>query len=337
MSLKRKDLLSLAPLTVDEIALILETADSFKEVTGREIKKVPALRGRTVVNLFFEPSTITRTSFELAAKRLSADVINFSPSASSVVKGETLLDTARNIEAMQADIIVLRHSSAGAAETLARGVKSSVINAGDGWHEHPTQALLDLYTIRERGMQFKGLRVAIVGDVSHSRVARSNIYALTKLGAEVRVVGPPTMMPWGIEKLGASVYHDMDEGLRGANVIMMLRLQLERQGRAMFPTIREYSRLYGLTAERVRLADSGAIVMHPGPMNRGLEIAADAADAAQSLVLDQVSAGVAVRMSVLYHLLAGNNYEREDTSEARARHEASRSAGIGTGGKEGQP
>src|SRR5262249_50218471 len=234
MSLKRKDFLSLAPLSVDEIKLMLETADSFKEVTGREIKKVPAPRGSTVVNLFFEPSPRTRTSFELAAKRLSADVINFSPSASSVVKGETLLDTARNIEAMQADIIVLRHSSAGAAETLARGVKSSVINAGDGWHEHPTHALLDLYTIRARGMDFKGLRVAIVGDVSHSRVARSNIYALIKLGAEVRVVGPSTMMPWGIEKLGARVYHDMDEGLRGANVIMMLRLQLERQGRALF-------------------------------------------------------------------------------------------------------
>ena len=304
MSLKRKDLLSLAPLSVDEIALILETADSFKEVTGREIKKVPALRGKTVVNLFFEPSTRTRTSFELAAKRLSADVINFSPSASSVVKGETLLDTARNIEAMQADIIVLRHSSAGAAETLARGVKSSVINAGDGWHEHPTQALLDLYTIRQRGMDFKGLRVAIVGDVAHSRVARSNIYALTKLGAEVRVVGPPTMMPWGVEKLGAAVYSNMDEGLRGVNVIMMLRLQLERQGRALFPTIREYTRLYGLTAERVRLADSGAIVMHPGPINRGVEIAPDVADSLSSVILDQVANGVAVRMGILY-LMSG--------------------------------
>lgn len=306
MGLKRKDLLSLAPLSVDEITLILETADSFKEVTGREIKKVPALRGKTVVNLFFEPSTRTRTSFELAAKRLSADVINFSPSASSVVKGETLLDTARNIEAMQADIIVLRHSSAGAAETLARGVKSSVINAGDGWHEHPTQALLDLYTIRQRGLAFEGLRVAIVGDVSHSRVARSNIYALTKLGAEVRVVGPSTMMPWGIERLGAKVYRNMDEGLRDVNVIMMLRLQLERQGRALFPTIREYTRLYGLTAERVRLADPGAIVMHPGPINRGVEIAPDVADSLSSVILDQVANGVAVRMGILY-LMSGAN------------------------------
>ncbi len=306
MSLKRKDLLSLAPLSVDEIMLVLDTADSFKEVTGREIKKVPALRGKTVVNLFFEPSTRTRTSFELAAKRLSADVINFSPSSSSVVKGETLLDTARNIEAMQADIIVLRHSSAGAADTLANGVKSSVINAGDGWHEHPTQALLDLYTIRQRGMNFHGLRVAIVGDVSHSRVARSNIYALLKLGAEVRLLGPPTMMPHGVEKLGAKVYYNMDEGLRDVHVIMMLRLQLERQGRAQFPTIREYSRLYGLTAERVRLADAGAIVMHPGPINRGVEIAPDVADSLSSVILDQVANGVAVRMGILY-LMSGAN------------------------------
>jgi aspartate carbamoyltransferase catalytic subunit len=306
MSLKRKDLLSLAPLSVDDIKLILETADSFKEVTGREIKKVPALRGKTVVNLFFEPSTRTRTSFELAAKRLSADVINFSPSASSVVKGETLLDTARNIEAMQADIIVLRHSSAGAAETLARGVKSSVINAGDGWHEHPTQALLDLYTIRERGMQFQGLRVAIVGDVAHSRVARSNIHALTKLGAEVRVVGPPTMLPAHVEKLGAKVFYSLDDALRGVQVIMMLRLQLERQGRALFPTIREYSRLYGLTGERMKLAEPGAIVMHPGPINRGVEIAPDVADSLSSVILDQVANGVAVRMGILY-LMSGAN------------------------------
>ncbi len=304
MSLKRKDLLSLAPLSVEEITLILETADSFKEVTGRDIKKVPALRGKTVVNLFFEPSTRTRTSFELAAKRLSADVINFSPSASSVVKGETLLDTARNIEAMQADIIVLRHSAAGAAETLARGVKSSVINAGDGWHEHPTQALLDLYTLRERGFSFGGLRVAIVGDVAHSRVARSNIYALTKLGAEVRVVGPPTMIPYGVEKLGARVFFNLDEALRGVQVIMMLRLQLERQGRALFPTIREYARLYGLTAERVRLADSGAVIMHPGPINRGVEIAPEVADSLSSVILDQVANGVAVRMGILY-LMSG--------------------------------
>jgi aspartate carbamoyltransferase catalytic subunit len=306
MSLKQKDLTSIATLTPDEIMLILETADSFKEVSGREIKKVPALRGKTVVNFFFEPSTRTRTSFELAAKRLSADVINFSPSSSSVVKGETLLDTARNIEAMQADIIVLRHQAAGAAETLARGVKSSVINAGDGWHEHPTQALLDLFTMREKHPTFKGLTVAIVGDIAHSRVARSNIYALTKMGAEVRAVGPPTMIPAFLDRLGATVHYDMDEALRGVDVIMMLRLQLERQGRALFPTIREYSRLYGLTADRVRLANASAMIMHPGPINRGVEIAPDVADSFSSVILDQVTNGVAVRMAVLY-LLAGAN------------------------------
>ncbi len=307
MSLKQKDLVSLASLSPDEIMLILETTDSFKEVSGREIKKVPALRGKTVVNLFFEPSTRTRTSFELAAKRLSADVINFSPSSSSVVKGETLLDTARNIEAMQADIIVLRHPAAGAAETLARGVKSSVINGGDGWHEHPTQALLDLFTLRERKLEFKGLRVAIVGDIAHSRVARSNIYALTKLGAEVRVVGPPTMIPAYLDRLGVRICYDLDEGLRGADVIMMLRLQLERQGRALFPTIREYSRLYGLTPERVKLAEPGALIMHPGPINRGVEIAPEVADSLSSVILDQVANGVAVRMGILYLLSGAGN------------------------------
>jgi len=307
VSLKQKDLVSLASLSPDEIMLILETTDSFKEVSGREIKKVPALRGKTVVNLFFEPSTRTRTSFELAAKRLSADVINFSPSFSSVVKGETLLDTARNIEAMQADIIVLRHPAAGAAETLARGVKSSVINGGDGWHEHPTQALLDLFTLRERKLEFKGLRVAIVGDIAHSRVARSNIYALTKLGAEVRVVGPPTMIPAYLDRLGVRICYDLDEGLRGADVIMMLRLQLERQGRALFPTIREYSRLYGLTPERVKLAEPGALIMHPGPINRGVEIAPEVADSLSSVILDQVANGVAVRMGILYLLSGAGN------------------------------
>ncbi len=303
---KRKDLVSLAALSADEIALILGTAESFKEVSGREIKKVPALRGKTVVNLFFEPSTRTRTSFELAAKRLSADVINFSYSSSSAVKGETLLDTARNIEAMQADVIVLRHPSAGAAETLAKSVRSSVINAGDGWHEHPTQALLDLFTLREKKLEFQGLKVVIVGDVAHSRVARSNICALSKLGAEVVLVGPPTMMPLHVDRLGARVSHHLDEALDGADVVMMLRLQLERQGRALFPTIREYSRLYGLTAERVKLAKPGAVVMHPGPINRGVEIAPEVADSLSSAILDQVANGVAVRMAVLY-LLAGSN------------------------------
>ena len=302
MTLKRKDLLGIASLTVDEIRMILETAESFKEVSGREIKKVPALRGKTVVNLFFEPSTRTRTSFELAAKRLSADVINFSPSSSSVVKGETLVDTARNIEAMRADIIVLRHPAAGSAETLSSAVRSSVINAGDGWHEHPTQALLDLFTLQEKKREFRGLRVAIVGDLAHSRVARSNVYALTKLGAEVRAVGPPTMIPACLGRLGVRVYYHMEEGLRGVDVIMMLRLQLERQGRALFPSIREYATLYGLTAERLKVAETGALVMHPGPVNRGVEIAPDVADSLSSVILDQVTNGVAVRMAVLYLL-----------------------------------
>ena len=306
MSLKQKDLVSIESLSADELRLILETADSFKEVSGREIKKVPALRGKTVVNLFLEPSTRTRTSFELAAKRLSADVITFSPSSSSIVKGETLLDTARNIEAMQADIIVLRHPAAGAAETLARGLKSSVVNAGDGWHEHPTQALVDLFTLREKQLDFPGLRVAIVGDIAHSRVARSNIYALTKLGAEGRAVGPPTMIPSALDRLGVRVYHKLDEGLRGANVIMMLRLQLERQGKALFPTIREYSQFYGLTSERLKLAEPGVWVMHPGPINRGVEIAPEVADSFSSVILDQAANGIAVRMGILY-LLSGAN------------------------------
>ena len=305
MSLKRKDLLSLASLSADEIRLILDSSESFKEVSGREIKKVPALRGKTVVNLFFEPSTRTRTSFELAAKRLSADVINFSPSTSSIVKGETLLDTARNIEAMQADIIVLRHSSPGAAERLANGVRSSVINAGDGWHEHPTQALLDLFTIKERKSQIQGLKVAIVGDIAHSRVARSNIYALTKLGAEVRVVAPPTMLPLHIEKFGVGVFFNFDEALDDVDVIIMLRLQLERGGIALFPSIREYARLYSLTAERLKRAKPNVMVMHPGPLNRGVEIDPDVADSFAAVILDQVANGVAVRMGLMY-LLSGS-------------------------------
>ena len=305
MSLKRKDLLGIQDLSVEEINLVLETAESFKEVSGRDIKKVPTLRGKTVVNLFFEPSTRTRTSFELAAKRLSADVINFAVSASSVSKGETLLDTARNIEAMQADFIVLRHPMAGAPNILAKLLRASIVNAGDGGHEHPTQALLDLYTLREKKREFKGLRLAIVGDIAHSRVARSNIYALTKLGAEVRVIGPPTMMPLEVERLGVRVFYGLDEGLRGVDVIMMLRLQLERQGIALFPSIREYSRLYCLTPERVKLAAPDALVMHPGPINRGVEIAPEVADSVSSVILDQVTNGVAVRMAVLYLLSGG--------------------------------
>lgn len=302
MSLKRKDLLSISSLSPEEIELILDAAEPFKEVSGREIKKVPALRGKTVVNLFFEPSTRTSTSFELAAKRLSADVINFSPGSSSVVKGETLLDTARNIESMQADIIVLRHSSSGAAESLARHVRSSVINAGDGWHEHPTQGLLDLFTIKEKKGRLSGLSVAIVGDVTHSRVARSDIHALLKMGAEVRVVGPPTMIPPFIERMGVKVFSNFDAALPGVDVIIMLRLQLERQGRSLFPSMREYAKLYGLNAERVQRTGTDLLVMHPGPINRGVEISHDVADSCQAAILDQVSNGVAVRMGLMYLL-----------------------------------
>jgi len=305
MSLKRKDLLGIRDLSVEEVNLILETADSFKEVSGRDIKKVPTLRGKTVVNLFFEPSTRTRTSFELAAKRLSADVINFTTSTSSMVKGETLLDTASNIQAMRADFIVLRHPAAGAPHILARALQAAVINAGDGGHEHPTQALLDLFTLREKKREFQGLRVAIIGDISHSRVARSNIFALTKLGAEVRIAGPPTMIPSDIEHLGVSVFYNLDEALAGVDVIMMLRLQLERQGIALFPGIREYATCYGLTPERLRMASPDVLVMHPGPINRGVEISPEVADSVSSVILDQVTNGVAVRMAVLYLLSGG--------------------------------
>ena len=303
---KRKDLLTIAELSVDEIELILTTAESLKEVGGRDIKKVPALRGKTVVNLFFEPSTRTRTSFELAAKRMSADVINFSPSTSSVVKGETLIDTARNIESMQADIIILRHSSPGAAEHLARFVQSSVINAGDGWHEHPTQALLDVFTIKEKKKQIEGLAIVIVGDVAHSRVARSNIAALTKLGAEVRVVAPPTMLPLSVERLGVKVCYRFDDALIEADVIMMLRLQRERLGRSLLPSTREYANLFCLTVERLKLAKPDAIIMHPGPLNRGVEISPAVADSSAAVILDQVSNGVSVRMAMMY-LLSGTS------------------------------
>ncbi len=305
MSLKRKDLLGIRDLSIEEVTLILETADSFKEVSGRDIKKVPTLRGKTVVNLFFEPSTRTRTSFELAAKRLSADVINFTTSTSSMVKGETLLDTASNIQAMRADFIVLRHPAAGAPHILARALQAAVINAGDGGHEHPTQALVDLFTLREKKREFRGLRVAIIGDISHSRVARSNIFALTKLGAEVRIAGPPTMIPRDIEHLGVSVFYNLDEALAGVDVIMMLRLQLERQGIALFPGIREYATCYGLTPERLRMASPDVLVMHPGPINRGVEISPEVADSVSSVILDQVTNGVAVRMAVLYLLSGG--------------------------------
>lgn len=304
MALASKDLLGIQGMTADEIGLILDTASSFKDVSERDIKKVPSLRGKTVINLFYEASTRTRTSFELAGKRLSADVLNISTSTSSVAKGETLLDTARNIEAMKCDILILRHFCSGAPEFLASRLTSSIINGGDGFHEHPTQALLDMYTIREKRDRIEGLTVTIVGDIAHSRVARSNIYGLNTMGAEIRICGPATMMPRDIERLGAKKYHDMDQAVEGADVIMMLRLQLERQATGLFPGVREYARLYGLSRERLSRAKQGALVMHPGPINRGVEISSDVADGT-SVILDQVTNGVAVRMAVMFLLSGG--------------------------------
>ena len=301
---KAKDLLGIKELTSEEIYYILETASGFKDVLQRDIKKVPPLRGKTVVNLFFEPSTRTRISFELAAKRLSADVINLSTVTSSVVKGETLKDTALTIKALGADFVVIRHSSAGVPHFLSRLLNISVINAGDGANEHPTQALLDLFTILSHKKNIKGLVVAIIGDITHSRVARSNIYALKKLGAQIRVICPPTLMPAEIKNLGIEIFSNMEEGLKKADVIMTLRLQLERQSKSFLPSLEEYFYLYGLTTERVKLAKDNAIVMHPGPMNRGVEIESAVADGPQSVILEQVTNGLAVRMAVLY-LLAG--------------------------------
>ncbi len=306
--LKRKDLLTITDLTPDEITLILDTTVSFKEVMARDIKKVPTLRGKTVINLFVEPSTRTRTSFELAAKRLSADLVNISSSTSSLTKGESLLDMAKNLEAMRADLIVLRHPAAGAPWLLARALQCGVINAGDGAHEHPTQALLDLFTIRERKKTISGLRVLLVGDILHSRVARSDLHALKKMGAQVTLVGPATMIPRGIEPWGVQVAYNFDEALDQpdkVDVIIMLRLQLERQERGFIPSLREYSRLYGLTMARLRRASPDVLVMHPGPINRGIEIAPDVADSLSSVILDQVTNGVAVRMALLYLLMGG--------------------------------
>ena len=296
----RKDLLGLRELSPEEINFILETADAFKQVGTREIKKVPALRGKTMVNFFVEPSTRTRTSFELAAHRLSADVINISATTSSLTKGETLKDTARNLEALHADILVLRHSSAGAPQFLAQRLKSSVINAGDGAHEHPTQGLLDIYTIRERRGKVDKLHIVIVGDILFSRVARSNIFGLTKLGARVTLVGPSTLVPREFEKLGVTVSYKIDEVLPTADVVNLLRIQHERQRKEYFPVIGEYTTLFGLTKERAKLLKPDCLVMHPGPINRGVEIDSEVADGLQSVILDQVTNGLAVRMAVLY-------------------------------------
>ncbi len=309
MKLRSRHLLGIEPLSGEEIALILDTAEGFSEVITREIKKVPILRGKTVVNFFVEPSTRTRSSFEVAEKRLSADSLNFSTSTSSLVKGESLLDTARNLEAMNPDFIVIRHSEAGAPHFLARHCRSAIVNAGDGAHEHPTQALLDAFTMRHHKKRLAGLRVAVVGDILHSRVARSNAHLLTKMGADVTLCGPPTLLPRGVEALGCKATHRMDAAVEGADVVMMLRIQLERMVSGFFPTLREYAALYGLDARRLRRAAPDAIVMHPGPINRGVEIMGDVADGASSVILEQVTNGVAVRMAVLYLLAGGGDGE----------------------------
>ncbi len=305
--LRTKDLLGIEPLDPSEIHLILDTAESMAEIGRREIKKVPALRGRMVVNLFFEASTRTRFSFETAEKWLSADSLNFAAKGTSVEKGESLLDTARNLEAMSPDFLVIRHSSPGVPHFLASQLRTRVVNAGDGAHEHPTQALLDALTIRQRKKRFDGLKVSIVGDIAHSRVVRSNIWCLTKLGARVTLCAPPTLMPPGVEALGVSSTWNFDDALADADVVMMLRVQIERGGKTAFPSTREYFTRYGLTRDRLKLARPDAIVMHPGPMNRGVEIASDIADDTErSVILNQVANGVAVRMAVLY-LLAGGH------------------------------
>jgi len=307
MKFEKKDILGMKDLTVDEINLILETAESFLEISTREIKKVPTLRGKSVINLFYEASTRTRTSFEIAGKRLSADTINISASTSSVVKGETLIDTARNLEAMNPDVIVIRHSAAGAPHMLAKLLRQSIINAGDGAHEHPTQALLDMMTIKEKKGKIAGLKVAIVGDIMHSRVARSNIYGLAKMGAKVVLAGPATMLPRNIEQMGVAVYTNIEDAILDADVVMMLRIQLERQNQSIFPSLREYSQHYCLNRTNIKLAKKDVIVMHPGPINRGVEISPDIADDPScSVILDQVNNGVAVRMALLYLLTGGN-------------------------------
>ncbi len=303
--LKRKDLLGIQDLAVEEIGLILDTAASMKEIASREIKKVPTLRGKTIINLFYEPSTRTRTSFEIAGKWMSADVINISTGNSSVVKGETLKDTGLTLQAMHPDVVVIRHPAAGAPQILAGLLKASVINAGDGAHEHPTQALLDLFTIREKRGSLTGLKVAIVGDILHSRVARSNILAMQKVGMQVRVCGPPTLLPRHLDQLGVEVFTRIEAAIADVDVIMMLRIQLERMGAGFFPTLREYSKLFGLNLGRLKAAKQDVLIMHPGPINRGVEIAPEVADGPYSLILNQVENGVAIRMALLYLLTGG--------------------------------
>jgi len=307
--LESKDLLGIEQLSREEILLILDNAVGFKDIVTRTVKKVPTLRGKTVVNLFFENSTRTRTSFELAARRLSADVINFDVATSSVNKGESLLDTVENIEALGADFVVIRHPSAGAHQYLGRQVQASIVNAGDGAHEHPTQALLDAFTIREAKGRIEGLKVALVGDILHSRVARSNILCLKRLGAQVTLVGPPTLVPEAFRSMGVDICHSMDEGIRKADVVYMLRIQLERQAKNLFPSTKEYRQLYGLDLKRLRLAKPDALAMHPGPVNFGVEMAREVMDSPQTKVLDQVTNGLAVRMAVLYLLRGAKDHD----------------------------
>ncbi len=295
-----RDLLGIEDLTREEIQLILETAERMQEIGAREVKKVPTLRGRTIVNLFFESSTRTLSSFEIAGKRLSADVVNFSRSSSSLSKSETILDTARTLDAMDPDVVIVRHKVAGVPKRIADVLDAPVINAGDGAHEHPTQALLDMLTVYQEKGQLEGLTVAIIGDIGHSRVARSNIYGFTKMGAEVRVAGPPPMIPPNLEALGAKAYGSLEEVLSGADVVMALRIQTERLRGAFFPSVREYSATFGLDRSKLRFAKDDAIVMHPGPVNRGVELAHDLTDHRPSVILDQVRNGVALRMAVLY-------------------------------------
>ncbi len=310
MAFRHKHIIALRDLTKEEIELLLGTAENLREINGREIKKVPTLRGKTIINLFYEASTRTRTSFEIAAKRLSADTVNISPSTSSSTKGETLADTALNLLAMKPDIIVMRHAVSGAHYFLAEKVSCSVINAGDGAHEHPSQGLLDLLTMKDKFGRLDGLKVAIVGDITHSRVARSNIQGLTKLGSQIFLAGPPTMMPPGVERLGnVTVCASMKEAIDDADVVMMLRIQQERQGKTLMPNAREYSRYFGLNPENLKLAKPGAMVMHPGPINRGVEMSSSVVDGDQSWILKQVENGVAVRMAMLYHVCGGGSVE----------------------------
>ena len=304
---KLKNILGTQCLTEDDITTILDTVDSFKEISTRPIKKVPTLRGKTVINLFFEPSTRTRTSFEIAGKRLSADVINIVGSSSSAVKGENFIDTALNLEAMHPDIMIVRHALSGAAEMISQFIECPIINAGDGYHEHPTQALLDLYTIRESKRNLEGLNVVIVGDIAHSRVVRSNIYAMKTMGMNVKLIGPPTMIPLEIEKMGVSVGYYLEDAIPNADVIMMLRLQKERQSKYLLSSIREYSNLYCLTSKFLEKAKDDVLIFHPGPINRGIEISLDVMQSDRSLILNQVTNGVALRMALMYLVLGGNN------------------------------